>query len=195
MRRLIFIIGMMLLVTPLSFAQNGHDLFQKALQKERAEGNLEAAIALYARIVEEHASDRALVAKALLQMGQDYERLDRTEEAQRVKLMPAVGGEPRELLHLKGSEQIVNNWIAWTADGQDVLFAKRSGTSVEEQNIELWRISVDGGAPSRLGALAMEGLDQVRVHPDGRRIAFTAGPDKYEVWVMENYLPEDEGTQ
>ena len=84
MKRLILIIAMVLLGAPTVFAQNGHDLFQKALQKERAEGNLEAAIALYARIVEEHASDRALVAKALVQMGQDYERLGRTEEAQRV---------------------------------------------------------------------------------------------------------------
>ena len=58
MKKLILIIGMMLLGAPLSFAQNGHDLFQKALQKERAEGNLEAAIALYERIVEEHASRR-----------------------------------------------------------------------------------------------------------------------------------------
>ena len=82
MKKLILIIGMMLLGAPLSFAQNGHDLFQKALQKERAEGNLEEAIALYERIVEEHASDRALVAKALLQMGKDYELLGRTDEAQ-----------------------------------------------------------------------------------------------------------------
>jgi len=84
MKRMVLIIGMVLLGTPTVLAQNGHDLFQKALQKERAEGNLEAAIALYERIVEEHASDRALVAKALLQMGQDYERLGRAEEAQRV---------------------------------------------------------------------------------------------------------------
>ncbi len=84
MKRLILIIAMVLLGAPTVFAQNGHDLFQKALQKERAEGNLEAAIALYERIVAEHASDRALVAKALVQMGQDYERLGRAEEAQRV---------------------------------------------------------------------------------------------------------------
>jgi hypothetical protein len=27
------------------------------------------------------------------------------------------------------------------------------------------------------------------VHPDGRRIAFTAGEAKEEVWVMENIWP------
>jgi hypothetical protein len=30
----------------------------------------------------------------------------------------------------------------------------------------------------------------MRVHPDGRRIAFTADePTRSEVWVMENFLP------
>jgi len=38
-----------------------------------------AAIALYQTIVETHASDRALVAKALVQMGQCYEKLARGE--------------------------------------------------------------------------------------------------------------------
>ena len=38
----------------------------------------------------------------------------------------------------------------------------------------------------------MEGLLPygLSVHPDGRRIAFTAGtPVRSEVWVMENFLP------
>jgi hypothetical protein len=39
-------------------------------------------------------------------------------------------------------------------------------------------------------SIAMEGLTSLRVHPDGRRIAFSAGQrDKAEVWVMENFLP------
>ena len=44
-----------LMVLSLSFGslapQNGYDLFQKALAKERAEGNLEEAIVLYCSII------------------------------------------------------------------------------------------------------------------------------------------------
>jgi Tol biopolymer transport system component len=56
-------------------AQNGNDLFQQALVKERTAGDLNAAIALYQTIVQKHASDRALVAKALVQIGACYEKL------------------------------------------------------------------------------------------------------------------------
>ena len=43
--------------------QNGYDLFQKALVKERAEGNLEEAIALYQKVIDE-TKDESLAAKA-----------------------------------------------------------------------------------------------------------------------------------
>ena len=37
----------------------------------------------------------------------------------------------------------------------------------------------------------MERLGKPSVHPDGRRIAFSAGsPFAAEVWVMENFLPK-----
>ena len=54
--------------------QNAQDLFQKALAKERAEGNLEGAIALYKKVVEE-AKDESLAAKAQLRIGICYEKL------------------------------------------------------------------------------------------------------------------------
>ena len=60
-------------------AQSGNDLFQQALSKERAEGKLEEAIGLYARIASEFATDRPLVVKVLLQMAGCYERLGKTE--------------------------------------------------------------------------------------------------------------------
>jgi hypothetical protein len=59
--------------------QSGHDLFQQALVKERAEGNLQEAIDLYDRIVQDFADDHALAAKALVQMGRCYEKLGRAE--------------------------------------------------------------------------------------------------------------------
>jgi Tol biopolymer transport system component len=55
-------------------AQNGYDLFQKALAKERAEGNLEEAIALYQKVIAE-SKDESLAAKAQLRIGICYEKL------------------------------------------------------------------------------------------------------------------------
>ena len=62
-----------------TFAQNAHDLFQKALVAERTQGDLDQAIQLYKQIIADHADDRALVAKALLQMGGCYEKLGKSE--------------------------------------------------------------------------------------------------------------------
>jgi Tol biopolymer transport system component len=60
---------------PLAAGQAGSDLFQRALAKERAEGQLVEAIKIYERIVKQHSADRALAAKALLQLGVCYEKL------------------------------------------------------------------------------------------------------------------------
>jgi Tol biopolymer transport system component len=60
-------------------AQSPHDLMQRALVLEQAEGDLRGAIALYQRIVAEHGDERAVAATALLQMGECYEKLGRGE--------------------------------------------------------------------------------------------------------------------
>ncbi len=62
-------------------AQSGHDLLQRALVMERAEGNLDGAVVLYNKILEEHKKDRALCARALFQMASFFERLGRSEAA------------------------------------------------------------------------------------------------------------------
>ena len=98
-------------------------------------------------------------------------------------IMPTTGGSPRELLQFRPPESIRPNSLAWTLDGQYLLFVKAQ----PQQLASLWRIPVKGGEPQPLG-LKMEGLTDLRVHPDGRQIAFTAGEDKPEVWVMENFL-------
>jgi Tol biopolymer transport system component len=60
--------------------QNGYDQLQKALAKERSEGNLEEAIALYQKVIDE-SKDEALAAQAQLRIGFCYEKLGR-EKAQ-----------------------------------------------------------------------------------------------------------------
>jgi len=101
-----------------------------------------------------------------------------------LKIMPAAGGEARDLL--RGVRLPLANPIAWTPDGLSVLFAREP--SPGNRKTELWRISVQGGEPQKL-ELAAEGMRDLCVHPDGRHIAFTAGHDTSEVWVMENFLP------
>ena len=97
--------------------------------------------------------------------------------------MPAAGGESRILHRLQPQEGHFgfNCPPTWTADGRYVLFGKR--------NSELWCVAAEGGESQKV--LAMDGLSEVSVHPDGRRIAFTGGWREIgEVWVMENFLPE-----
>src|SRR6266852_1144683 len=66
-----------------ALAQSGYDLFQKALVKERAVGDVEEALRLYQRIVKEFSGNHVLAAKAQLRMGLLYDRLGRKADAQR----------------------------------------------------------------------------------------------------------------
>ena len=112
--------------------------------------------------------------------------------AQVVLVMPASGGEPREVLKL--DQGTVGGWtysIAWTRDGSHLLFSKRVASPTIPS--ELWRVSAQGGEPQKVG-LVMYGRGGVRAHPDGRRIAFINRTDrKQELWMMENFLPQPSG--
>jgi Tol biopolymer transport system component len=100
-----------------------------------------------------------------------------------LKLVPAAGGEPRDLLTVAAPESLSS--VAWTPDGRQLLFLRGSKPSSD-----LWRIPAEGGQPQKIGPLP-KGAQGLRVHPDGQRLAFTAGdPGTTEIWVMENFLPE-----
>ncbi len=103
-----------------------------------------------------------------------------------LKVIPVTAQEAGELLiRVPGPEDIAA--LSWTPDGQGLLFQMAG---------ELWRVSAAGGEPRKLD-LAIEDMHDLRIHPDGRRIAYTVGKSYMpEIWVMENYLPEDdEGSQ
>jgi RNA polymerase sigma factor (sigma-70 family) len=108
-----------------------------------------------------------------------------------LKIMPAAGGEPRELYIF------VDNWnnrpipITWTADGKYILFL-REKPEKDDPKWELCRISADGGEPERLGLeMTRFEFNSLSVHPDGQHIAFSTSTTRpAEIWVMENLLPE-----
>ncbi len=103
-----------------------------------------------------------------------------------------AGGEARELLRVREPEVISGafNMLTWTTDGRGILFGKTQA-SMTEPKVELWRIPAEGGRARKVG-LAMDELRELSCHPDGRRIAFGAGRDRGEVWVLENFLPKPE---
>lgn len=108
-----------------------------------------------------------------------------------LKVMPATGGEPRELLKVQKPKEI--SALAWTPDSRHIIYAiSTAGDKLwTEKKFELWRIATGGGQPDDLG-LVMDGVRAygLSVHPDGRRIAFTAGTPRHpEVWVLKDFLP------
>jgi Tol biopolymer transport system component len=72
-------------------AQSPHELFQQALARERGSGNCQQATPLYERVVREAGPDRALAARALVQVAGCHERLGQTAEA-RAKYRQVLSG-------------------------------------------------------------------------------------------------------
>ncbi len=98
--------------------QNGYDLFQKALAKERAEGNLEEAIALYQKVIEE-SKDESLSAKAQLRIGICYEKLGRIE-AQKA-YQKVIDNYPRQLDSVKTAKEKLSNLMRALAAAKEEI--------------------------------------------------------------------------
>jgi Tol biopolymer transport system component len=129
-------------------AQNGHDQFQKALAKERGEGNLEEAIALYQKVIDE-TKDEALAAQAQLRIGFCYEKLGR-QEAQKA-FQKVVDKYPAQIEIVKTAREK----LALLQKGPDLPEKGTSQTSL--------RLVWEGPEVELMGAAS----------PDGRYICYT----------------------
>jgi len=95
-----------------------------------------------------------------------------------IRLVALGGAVARDLM--AGS---FNMGCAWAPDSRRGLCIK----SQEGRASELWRFSIDGSPPHRV--LVLDGMTEVRIHPDGRRIAFSVAKGVTELWMMANFLP------
>jgi hypothetical protein len=99
-------------------------------------------------------------------------------------------GDARELLKVGDQERFT--LVGWLPDGRTLLVGRSENLSNrlpdEPLPVTLWLVPVSGGNPVSTG-LTMDGLRDVSIHPDGRRIAFDAGWRRFEQWVMEHFLP------
>lgn len=98
-------------------------------------------------------------------------------------VLPISGGEPRVVYRPTTPGGFRAGGTQWTPDARHLLFVRGSPA---DSTHTLFGIPVAGGEPRPLLAI-QETLWSVRLHPDGRRIAFNAGTDKAEVWVMEKF--------
>lgn len=96
---------------------------------------------------------------------------------------------PEELLRVSGNELV--SIPSWMPDSKTLLYAHtRFADSI---SFELFKISLADKQPEPLGIANSEGLIplSISVHPDGKKIAFTAGiryNDSKEWWVLENVV-------
>ncbi|NIM06967.1 MAG: hypothetical protein GTN65_15425 [Armatimonadetes bacterium] len=102
-----------------------------------------------------------------------------------LKILSVANGEPRELIQFDKSENLRAVGVTWTPDSGSVLFWKWKFEADKE--LELWRISAAGGEPRKL--CSRKSFGNMRIHPDGKRIAFYDRSTTRELWVMENFLP------
>ncbi len=128
--------------------QNGHDQFQKALAKERGEGNLEEAIALYQKVID-GTKDESLAAQAQLRIGICYEKL----------------GQEKATLAQEAFQKVVDKYPSQT----DTVKTAR-----EKLTLLLRAQSVIG---KEAGGLSMRFLlrgqeAEAQVSPDGRLVAY-----------------------
>jgi Tol biopolymer transport system component len=108
----------------------------------------------------------------------------RTKESVSLMVMPASGGQPREVLRSAANTQ---TWygLAWSSDGRYLYNSARKDRG---SPWDLWRVPVEGGAPQQMG-VGMA-VDTMSVHPNGREIVFSEFQRRrFQVWAMENFLP------
>ena len=79
--------------------------------------------------------------------------------------------------------------IAWTPDGEFVLYVEL-GPPPNDRLKALWRISIDGGQRQEMNA-DISKMRNLRLHPNGRQLAFEVGIARREVWVMDKFQLEN----
>jgi Tol biopolymer transport system component len=105
-----------------------------------------------------------------------------------LKILSTAGGQARELIHFDASERLRAVGVTWMPDSQNVIFWK---WFQGDRELELWRVSAEGGTPEKLWIPKDRGIGpgHMRIHPDGQRVAFQGRSTTRGVWVLENFLP------
>lgn len=103
-----------------------------------------------------------------------------------LQVLPTAGGAPREIARFEKTNVTV---LGWTRDGRSLLYERNESPEGRDPVFAVWVQPLAGGEPRRIELVGEVSGRNLRVHPDGRRVAFTAGQDRNEIWVMEGIQP------
>ena len=205
----IFLLATVILVgsQTLLQAQNGEKLFREGMMKEEGAGNLDEAIAIYYKVVNDVAAKRALRAKALMHVGICYEKLGKKNaQGAYEKLIAEYGDQTdivamvrKKLQSLKGSGSktahfgLISQQIAkgiseeyslgnFSPDGRSYLYLNRANNADE---IMIYDMVTKKRDSVTTGNVTKYGVDNSMPwgaiwSPDGKKIAYTWGfwPEK-----------------
>ena len=106
-----------------------------------------------------------------------------------LRVFPVDGDTPRTVYTVPQDEFISSQALAWSRDARFLLFGSQARDSGETASVTLWQIPASGGGRKATGIVMTE-LRNLRVHPDNKRILFTATDQNAgkELWVLKNLL-------
>ena len=106
---------------------------------------------------------------------------------ERILMTTIDGKETREILSSGGWERRAINIFDLSPDGRHIVFTPG--------NKEIWCAPIDGGEPFKVGDISSMGNDawawMPKWSPKGDAITFIVTCEKYQYWVMENFLPTE----
>jgi Tol biopolymer transport system component len=124
-------------------------------------------------------ADRPFGLFAMAPDGKSVAFVEPLQEPRSLNLLTIATGAIQRISSVTGSETISS--FEWLPDSRRLVTWTTSGNARSG-----FVVPLDGGAPVRLDPSVPGGF---AIHPDGRRIAFTSGQRKIEVWMLQNFLP------
>ena len=107
-----------------------------------------------------------------------------------LRLSDLAGTSGRELLRVNMPDQLFT--IDWAADGRHIYVVRANQATAANParaSLRVDRVSVGNGATRTLHLGITGNYSAIAVHPDGRRIYFTAGHGASELWELSGWLP------
>ena len=106
-----------------------------------------------------------------------------------LRVTDLAGNSSRELLRVTMPDQLATS--DWASDGRHIYVVRvNQADAVSRGSLRVDRVSVTDGATRTLQFGVTGNYSPIAVHPDGRRIYFTAGRGANELWELSGWWPK-----